>query len=78
MISQIYTGTNALKSSFTRKGKMSLAGALSDAYKIRCKMYINNLLGQENNQYLIDSWSKLADRVPVCVAVPKRNLSNQI
>ena len=41
-ISQIYTGTNALKSSYSRKGKMSFSGALSDATKSVSRMYINN------------------------------------
>ncbi|CCF60266.1 hypothetical protein KAFR_0J02020 [Kazachstania africana CBS 2517] len=49
-ISQIYTGTNALKSSFSRKGKMSLAGALSDATKSVSRMYINNFMDKGKQQ----------------------------
>lgn len=41
-LSQIYAGTNALKTSFTRSGKSSLAGALSDVTKSLGRMYINN------------------------------------
>lgn len=49
-ISQIYTGTNALKSSFSRKGKMSFAGALSDATKSVSRMYINNFMDKGKQQ----------------------------
>lgn len=41
-LSRIYAGTGALKSSFTRHGKMSLAGALADARKSAARLYINN------------------------------------
>lgn len=53
-ISQIYTGTNALKSSFSRKGKMSFAGALSDATKSVSRMYINNFQ-DKGKQVTIDT-----------------------
>ncbi|GAV52417.1 hypothetical protein ZYGR_0AG04080 [Zygosaccharomyces rouxii] len=49
-VSQIYTGTNALKSSFSRKGKMSFAGALSDATKSVSRMYINNFMDKSKQQ----------------------------
>ncbi|KAF2842898.1 hypothetical protein M501DRAFT_993676 [Patellaria atrata CBS 101060] len=49
-LSRIYAGTGALKSSFTRHGKMSLAGALADARKSATRMYINNFAdkGRQN------------------------------
>lgn len=43
-ISQIYTGTNALKLSFTRSGKMNFAGALSDVTKSVSRMYQNTFV----------------------------------
>ncbi|KAL6451462.1 INP53 Polyphosphatidylinositol phosphatase INP53 [Candida maltosa Xu316] len=43
-ISQIYTGTNALKSSFSRSGKMNIAGALSDVSKSVSRMYQNTFV----------------------------------
>lgn len=43
-ISQIYTGTNALKSSFTRSGKMNFAGALSDVTKSVSRIYQNTFV----------------------------------
>lgn len=64
-VSQIYTGTNALKSSFSRKGKMSLAGALSDATKSVSRMYINNFM-DKGKQQNIDA---LLGRLPYQLAV---------
>lgn len=49
-LSRIYAGTGALKSSFTRHGKMSLAGALADVRKSATRAYINNFAdkGRQN------------------------------
>ncbi|KAK9236277.1 SacI homology domain-containing protein [Lipomyces kononenkoae] len=49
-LSKIYAGTGALKTSFTRSGKMSLAGAIADATKSVSRMYINNFVdkGRQN------------------------------
>ena len=49
-LSKIYAGTGALKSSFTRHGKMSFAGAIADARKSATRMYINNFAdkGRQN------------------------------
>ncbi|KTW30137.1 hypothetical protein T552_00615 [Pneumocystis carinii B80] len=41
-LSRIYTGTGALKSGFTRRGKMSIVGVLEDATKSVSRMYVNN------------------------------------
>jgi hypothetical protein len=41
-LSRTYAGTGALKTSFTRHGKMSLAGAFADARKSATRLYINN------------------------------------
>lgn len=54
-LSQIYAGTNALKTSFTRSGKMGLAGALADVTKSVGRMYINNFVdkGRQNTMDLL-------------------------
>ncbi|RKP08950.1 Endonuclease/exonuclease/phosphatase, partial [Thamnocephalis sphaerospora] len=52
-LSRVYTGTNALKSSFTRKGKSTLAGLLSDASKSLNRMY-NSAFKDEQKQENID------------------------
>lgn len=50
VLSKIYAGTGALKSSFTRHGKSSLAGAIADARKSAARIYINNFAdkGRQN------------------------------
>lgn len=49
-LSRIYAGTGALKSSFTRHGKMSFAGALADARKSATRLYINNFADKARQQ----------------------------
>ena len=41
-LSRIYAGAGALNTSFTRSGKRTLAGVLSDATKSVSRAYINN------------------------------------
>ena len=52
-LSRIYAGTGAIKSSFTRHGKMSLAGALADARKSATRLYVNNF-ADKGRQTTID------------------------
>ena len=52
-LSKIYAGTGALKSSFTRHGKMSLAGALADARKSATRLYVNHF-EDKGRQNVID------------------------
>ncbi|EGD85428.1 hypothetical protein H112_06330 [Trichophyton rubrum D6] len=69
MLSRIYAGTGALKSSFTRHGAMSVAGSFADIRKSATRLFVNNftdpakqitidtLLGLSTNQesvYLFD------------------------
>ncbi|TPX50429.1 hypothetical protein SeLEV6574_g00906 [Synchytrium endobioticum] len=42
MLSKIYTGTGAIKSAYTRKGKQTLMGIVTDAAKSVNRFYINN------------------------------------
>lgn len=53
-LSKIYAGTGALKSSFTRHGKMSLAGAIADMRKSAERLYINNF-ADKGRQQTIDT-----------------------
>ncbi|CCD25588.1 uncharacterized protein NDAI_0F02700 [Naumovozyma dairenensis CBS 421] len=75
-ISQIYTGTNALKSSFSRKGKMSLAGALSDATKSVSRMYINNFSDKKTQQNIDLLLGRLPDQYPVQLFNPMNEFIN--
>lgn len=56
-LSKIYAGTGALKSSFTRHGKMSLAGAIADARKSATRMFINNFADKEDRTPLMYCWA---------------------
>jgi hypothetical protein len=64
-LSKIYAGTGALKSSFTRHGKMSLAGAIADARKSATRLYINNF-ADKGRQNVIDTLlGRLVSQMPV-------------
>ncbi|XP_044714866.1 sacI-like domain-containing protein [Hirsutella rhossiliensis] len=52
-LSKIYAGTGALKSSFTRHGKMSLSGAVADMRKSVQRIYHNNFV-DPSRQVMID------------------------
>lgn len=64
-LSRIYAGTGALKSSFTRSGKMSFAGALADVRKSATRLYINNFedKGRQNTIDLL--LGRLMGQMPV-------------
>lgn len=82
-ISQIYTGTNALKSSYSRKGKMSFSGALSDATKSVSRMYINNFVDKGKQQNIDTLLGKLPHQQvvelydPICEYVNERLLESE-
>ncbi|EKM59266.1 uncharacterized protein PHACADRAFT_157566 [Phanerochaete carnosa HHB-10118-sp] len=52
-LSRIYAGTGAINTSYTRSGKRTLAGMLSDATKSVSRAYINNFQ-DKNKQVAID------------------------
>lgn len=64
-LSRIYAGTGALKSSFTRHGKMSLAGALADARKSATRMYINNFADKGRQNTIDMLLGRLMGQAPV-------------
>lgn len=69
-ISQIYTGTNALKSSFSRSGKMGFAGALSDATKSISRIYINNFVDKGKQQVTDTLLGKVSTQGKVLIYDP--------
>lgn len=69
-ISQIYTGTNALKSSFSRSGKMGFAGALSDATKSISRIYINNFVDKGKQQVTDTLLGKISSQKQVLIYDP--------
>lgn len=70
-----YAGTGALKSSFTRSGRMNLAGALSDVTKSVGRLYVNNfqdkarqgvievILGRGEGQVQVNIYDPIIDYV---------------
>ncbi|CAA7259620.1 unnamed protein product [Cyclocybe aegerita] len=74
-LSRIYAGTGALNTSFTRSGKRTLAGVISDATKSVSRAYINNFqdkgkqaaidmfLGNLSNQRQVTIYDPIHDHV---------------
>ncbi|CAI8500038.1 unnamed protein product [Pichia kudriavzevii] len=75
-ISQIYTGTNALKSSFSRSGKMGFAGALSDATKSISRIYINNFVDKGKQQVTDTLLGKISNQNQVVIYDPVNDFIN--
>ncbi|CAK3847770.1 Inositol-1,4,5-trisphosphate 5-phosphatase 1 [Lecanosticta acicola] len=64
-LSKIYAGTGALKSSFTRSGKMSLAGTLADLRKSAQRFYINNVEDKGRQETMDMLLGRLIGQTPV-------------
>ncbi|KAJ5875527.1 Inositol-1-4-5-trisphosphate 5-phosphatase 1 [Penicillium subrubescens] len=73
-LSKIYAGTGALKSSFTRTGKMSLAGALADARKSATRLYVNNFTDKARQKTIDLLLGRLANQIPVHLYDPMNDL----
>ncbi|KAJ5122846.1 hypothetical protein N7448_003980 [Penicillium atrosanguineum] len=73
-LSKIYAGTGALKSSFTRHGKMSLAGALADARKSATRLYVNNFTDKARQKTIDLLLGRLANQIPVYLYDPMNDL----
>ena len=64
-LSKIYAGTGALKSSFTRHGKMSFGGVLADARKSAARLYINNFADKGRQNTIDMLLGRLMGQAPV-------------
>ncbi|KAG4222282.1 Inositol-1,4,5-trisphosphate 5-phosphatase 1, partial [Phytophthora cactorum] len=64
-LSRIYAGTGALKSSFTRHGKMSIAGAFADVRKSATRLYINNFADKARQNTIDMLLGRLVGQAPV-------------
>ncbi|EJT72835.1 synaptojanin 2 [Gaeumannomyces tritici R3-111a-1] len=69
-LSRIYAGTGALKSSFTRHGKMSLAGAIADARKSATRLYINNFADKARQNTIDVLLGRIYGQTPVVLYDP--------
>ena len=75
-LSKIYAGTGALKSSFTRHGKMSLAGAIADARKSATRLYMNNFADKARQAVVDTLLGRLVDQSPVQLYDPINDYVN--
>lgn len=73
-LSKIYAGTGALKSSFTRHGKMSIAGALADARKTATRLYVNNFSDKARQKTIDLLLGRLTNQLPVHLYDPINDL----
>lgn len=64
-LSKIYAGTGALKSSYTRHGKMSLAGAVADVRKSMQRLYHNNFTDAAKQTTIDRLLGRLVNQAPV-------------
>ncbi|ROT40046.1 synaptojanin-2 [Sodiomyces alkalinus F11] len=69
-LSKIYAGTGALKSSYTRHGKMSLAGAVADMRKSMQRLYHNNFTDAAKQTTIDRLLGRLVNQVPVLLFDP--------
>lgn len=69
-LSKIYAGTGALKSSFTRHGKMSLAGAIADVRKSATRLYHNNFTDKARQAIIDTLLGRLVGQAPVILFDP--------
>ncbi|KIJ70155.1 hypothetical protein HYDPIDRAFT_35582 [Hydnomerulius pinastri MD-312] len=73
-LSRIYAGTGALNTSFTRTGKRTLAGVLSDATKSVSRAYINNFQ-DKSKQIAIDMFlGNLSNQTQVNIFDPVHDM----
>ena len=75
-LSKIYAGTGALKSSFTRHGKMSLAGAIADARKSATRLYVNNFTDKSKQNTIDLLLGRLVSQNPVLLHDPINDYVN--
>ncbi|GAQ05621.1 inositol-1,4,5-trisphosphate 5-phosphatase 1 [Aspergillus lentulus] len=76
-LSRIYAGTGALKSSFTRHGKMSLAGALADARKTATRLYVNNFSDKARQRTIDLLLGRLTNQAPVQLFDPINDIVSE-
>ncbi|CAG8626908.1 8557_t:CDS:10, partial [Ambispora leptoticha] len=73
-LSKIYAGTGALKSEFTRSGKVTLAGVLGDASKSVNRFYINNFQDKSKQEVIDFLLGKLLNQSVITIHDPVHDL----
>ena len=69
-LSKIYTGTGALKSSYTRSGKSTFAGIFADVRKSAQRLYINNFEDGRRQNTIDMLLGRLVGQLPVTLYDP--------
>ncbi|KAG1470960.1 hypothetical protein G6F56_002389 [Rhizopus delemar] len=69
-LSKIYAGTGALKSSFTRTGKVTFMNVLSDATRSVNRFYINNFQDKARQEVIDLLLGKLANQMVITIHDP--------
>ncbi|ANB15579.1 phosphatidylinositol-3-/phosphoinositide 5-phosphatase INP53 [Sugiyamaella lignohabitans] len=69
-LSQIYAGTNALKTSFTRSGRSGLSGALADVTKSVGRLYVNNFVDKSRQNTMDVLLGRIEGQVQVILHDP--------
>ncbi|KAI7900605.1 SacI homology domain-containing protein [Cokeromyces recurvatus] len=69
-LSKIYAGTGALKSGFTRTGKVTFMNVLSDATRSVNRFYINNFQDKARQEVIDQLLGKLANQTMIAIHDP--------
>ncbi|ORX47966.1 hypothetical protein DM01DRAFT_1338802 [Hesseltinella vesiculosa] len=69
-LSKIYAGTGALKSAFTRTGKVTLMNVLSDAARSANRFYINNFQDKARQKIIDQLLGKTSGQRPIVIYDP--------
>ncbi|KAI8640786.1 Endonuclease/exonuclease/phosphatase [Parasitella parasitica] len=78
-LSRIYAGTGALKSAFTRTGKVTFMNVLSDATKSVNRFYINNFQDKAKQEVIDQLLGKLAYQSIIAIHDPiSENVTRQL
>lgn len=78
-LSKIYAGTGALKSAFTRTGKVTFMNVLSDATKSVNRFYINNFQDKAKQEVIDQLLGKLANQASIGIHDPiSDNVTRQL
>ncbi|GAA99670.1 uncharacterized protein L969DRAFT_17015 [Mixia osmundae IAM 14324] len=75
-LSKLYAGTGAINTSFTRSGKKTLSGLLSDATKSVSRLYIGNFVDKGKQQSIDSLLGNLDGQEQVIVFNPARDQVN--
>ncbi|KAI8079720.1 SacI homology domain-containing protein [Halteromyces radiatus] len=77
-LSKIYAGTGALKSAFTRTGKVTLMNVLSDAARSANRFYINNFQDKARQEIIDQLLGKLAGQREILIHDPISDSVSQL